>query len=49
MKNVKKKKKNGMIQIAYLKRVAYYEHQYYHYTYTRGTKNNFSTRNLNEA
>ncbi len=43
------KNKNGVIWITYLKRVAYCEHWHYHYTYIRGTKNNFLTRNLNKA
>jgi len=38
-----------MIQITYLKKVVYCKHQYFHYTYTGGTKNNFLTKNLNEV
>ncbi len=47
--NAKKLKinKNGMIHITYLKKATYCEHR--HYTYTRGTKNNFLMRNLNES
>jgi hypothetical protein len=37
-KKCKRKKGNGMIQIAYLKRGAYYEHWHYHYTYTGGPR-----------
>jgi hypothetical protein len=48
--NAKKLKinKNGMIQITYLNKVVYCEHHHYQYTYTKGTKNNFSMKNLNE-
>jgi hypothetical protein len=45
----KKKNRNGMIQITCLKKAVYCEHWHYHYTYTRGTKNNVLTRNLNEV
>jgi len=45
----KKRTKNGMIQIAYLKGVIYYEYQHYHYTYIGRTKNNCSMKNLNQA
>ncbi len=38
-----------MIWITYLKRAAYCEHWHYYYTYTRRTKKNFSTKNINEA
>jgi hypothetical protein len=37
-----------MIHITYLNKVVYCEHHHYHYTYTKGTKNNFSMKNLNE-
>jgi hypothetical protein len=44
-----KSNKKMQTKITYLKKVAYCEHQHYHYTYIGGTKNNFSTRNLNKA
>ncbi len=49
MKKRRRKHRNGIIQITYLKRATYYEHRHYHYTYTRRTKNKFLARNLNKA
>jgi hypothetical protein len=42
------KNQNGTIQITYLMKAAFCEHRHYHYTYTKGTNNNFLMRNLNK-